>query len=201
MNNSRDKKVREYFTDTLVGYSYWAKLAKPTVESNPKYKPKYIIHLKLVDDDGNPVIHEGENQLEKAERLGLTIHDKNDDQGKFVKIKRDYLDRDGKPRPAVPTARKDENGNDIAVKVVPNESLVKVMASFWRYDEDSYKTTTFMMGVLVKELAEMESKLDEDFNFAFNSETPEKPTSSDVMDAQAPAEAPSEPAFDDEIPF
>lgn len=101
----------------LSGKSHWATIATP----NTTFEPVWSIDLAL----------EGE-ELNKAQKMGLTIKNKSDDRGDFVTIKRKVNRKDGSQNQAPSLV--DANKNDMGTTLIGNGSDVNVLLKTYEWE-------------------------------------------------------------------
>lgn len=102
----------------LSGKAHWASISSP----NSTFEPVWQVDLAV----------EGA-ELEKAKEMGLTIMNKNDDRGEFVRIKRKVYRKDGSKNKS--PILKDSKNHVLSEVNVGNGSDVRVLfKSFdWEY--------------------------------------------------------------------
>jgi len=123
-------------THIISGKAYWASVVKP----NTTYEDTWQVDVCL-DEDSKSMV----------ESLGLTVQNKGDEKGDFVKIKRKVYKNDGSMRPA-PIVKDSEN-NDWDGRLIGNGSLVNVKFSTydWNYNNKQGKAS-FLLAVQVVDL-------------------------------------------------
>ena len=130
----------------LSGKSYWATISSP----NTTFEPVWQIDLAV----------EGA-ELEKAKEMSLTIMNKDDDRGSFVRIKRKVNRRDGSTNKA-PTL-KDSKNHVLTNVAVGNGSDVRVLFKTFDWEYAGKKGTgADLQAVQVVNLIEYDSG--EDFD-------------------------------------
>lgn len=158
--------------NVLKGKAHWASISSP----NTTYEPVWSVDLALEGD-----------QLAKAKSLGLTIKNKGDDRGDFVKIKRNVKRRDGSENKQ--PALKDANKRDILGTLVGNGSDVNVAFKTYDWEYAGNKGVgTDLMAVQVVNLIPYGGSEDDAFDVV-----PDGFVSDDGDDAFA--------SLDDDIPF
>jgi len=120
----------------ISGKAYWASVVKP----NTTYEGAWQVDVCLDEDNKSMV-----------ESLGLTVQNKGDEKGDFVKIKRKVNKLDGSQRTA--PIVKDSNNNDWDDRLIGNGSLVNVKFSTydWNYNNKKGKAS-FLLAVQVVDL-------------------------------------------------
>jgi len=120
----------------ISGKAYWASVVKP----NTTYEDAWQVDVCLDEDNKSMV-----------ESLGLTVQNKGDEKGDFVKIKRKVNKLDGSQRTA--PIVKDSNNNDWDDRLIGNGSLVNVKFSTydWNYNNKKGKAS-FLLAVQVVDL-------------------------------------------------
>jgi hypothetical protein len=123
-------------THIISGKAYWASVVKP----NTTYDDTWQIDVCLDEDNKNIV-----------ESLGLTVQNKGDEKGDFVKIKRKVYKNDGSMRPA-PVVKDSEN-NDWDGRSIGNGSLVNVKFSTYDWEYNKKKgVASYLLAVQVVDL-------------------------------------------------
>lgn len=123
-------------TYIISGKAYWASVVKP----NTTYEPAWQVDVCL-DEDSKSMV----------ESLGLTVQNKGDEKGDFVKIKRKVSKLDGSQRPA--PIVKDSDNNDWDDRLIGNGSLVNVKFSTYDWDYNNKKgKASFLLSVQVVDL-------------------------------------------------
>lgn len=138
MATKLERKVNMSDVHIISGKAYWASILSP----NTTYEPVYSVDVCL-DDDTKSLV----------ESLGLTVHNKGDDRGDFVKIKRKVYKRDGSERPS--PIVKDSQNNNWDGSLIGNGSMVNVkFATYeWEYNKKN-GVASDLMAIQVVDLVE-----------------------------------------------
>ena len=122
----------------ISGKAYWASVMSP----NTTYEPVYSVDVCL-DEDTKSLI----------ESLGLTVQNKGDDRGDFVKIKRKVYKRDGSERPS--PIVKDSQNNNWDGSLIGNGSMVNVKFATYEWEYNKKKgVASDLMALQVVDLVE-----------------------------------------------
>lgn len=122
----------------ISGKAYWASVISP----NTTYEPVYSVDVCL-DEDTKSLI----------ESLGLTVQNKGDDRGDFVKIKRKVYKRDGSERPS--PIVKDSQNNNWDGSLIGNGSMVNVKFATYEWEYNKKKgVASDLMALQVVDLVE-----------------------------------------------
>ena len=122
----------------ISGKAYWASVVSP----NTTYEPVYSVDVCL-DEDTKSLV----------ESLGLTVHNKGDDRGDFVKIKRKVYKRDGSERPS--PIVKDSQNNNWDGSLIGNGSMVNVKFATYEWEYNKKKgVASDLMALQVVDLVE-----------------------------------------------
>lgn len=122
----------------ISGKAYWASVVSP----NTTYEPVYSVDVCL-DEDTKSLI----------ESLGLTVQNKGDDRGDFVKIKRKVYKRDGSERPS--PIVKDSQNNNWDGSLIGNGSMVNVKFATYEWEYNKKKgVASDLMALQVVDLVE-----------------------------------------------
>lgn len=122
----------------ISGKAYWASVISP----NTTYEPVYSVDVCL-DEDTKSLV----------ESLGLTVHNKGDDRGDFVKIKRKVYKRDGSERPS--PIVKDSQNNNWDGSLIGNGSMVNVKFATYEWEYNKKKgVASDLMALQVVDLVE-----------------------------------------------
>lgn len=122
----------------ISGKAYWASVISP----NTTYEPVYSVDVCL-DEDTKSLV----------ESLGLTVQNKGDDRGDFVKIKRKVYKRDGSERPS--PIVKDSQNNNWDGSLIGNGSMVNVKFATYEWEYNKKKgVASDLMALQVVDLVE-----------------------------------------------
>lgn len=122
----------------ISGKAYWASVVSP----NTTYEPVYSVDVCL-DEDTKSLV----------ESLGLTVQNKGDDRGDFVKIKRKVYKRDGSERPS--PIVKDSQNNNWDGSLIGNGSMVNVKFATYEWEYNKKKgVASDLMALQVVDLVE-----------------------------------------------
>lgn len=133
-----ERKTNMSDVHIISGKAYWASVMSP----NTTYEPVYSVDVCL-DEDTKSLI----------ESLGLTVQNKGDDRGDFVKIKRKVYKRDGSERPS--PIVKDSQNNNWDGSLIGNGSMVNVKFATYEWEYNKKKgVASDLMALQVVDLVE-----------------------------------------------